>query len=562
MNKITLNDLYNMGDVLAGKIEEVRDEIPDVPSDYQELADEVSEMLDDITDLKSAISDISGTTINIDMGEWVANSYVKTDGDFNTYTGWHRTGYVSIPSEAKTIHFENTENAANTYNCFYDSEHHKVGTTFNTNNKDVEVPNGAVYFAVSLASSYTVTAKVVIEPLIDKASTTYVDSVAKQADRRLCNIYKYSIPSYWLESNSPASLYLSDKIELIKALPTPQMIFWTDMHWSSNKKYTQYIVPFLSDYCGIDIVVNGGDIINQEASSALGEIKYRSFADLMKYTYKQGYRYVFGNHDLNTANASSYPDTPITDLALTYAFNYQQSIQPWETELIFENISSSDEELIAWNKMHYYWDDEVNKIRYFVLNTGNTYQPLSASLNGASGNAEIYLQIPYLYNAIMSLTDGWSLMVLGHQFFNDNSNDPIPAARSVARMLNAAQLKTTCTLGGNAYQYISNTWDLTACKNIKIIGMWCGHDHSDGSCVFTGTDTSSTFVAGATDASALGSMLLVKTTTDAINTTHTGTTMTEGTTTEQAFDVIGIDTQNKTINTVRIGAGSNRLFKF
>lgn len=55
MNKITLNDLYNMGDVLYGAIEQVRSEIPDVPSDYQELADEVTEIQDDLEDLKTVL---------------------------------------------------------------------------------------------------------------------------------------------------------------------------------------------------------------------------------------------------------------------------------------------------------------------------------------------------------------------------------------------------------------------------------------------------------------------------------------------------------------------------
>lgn len=53
MDKITLNDLYNMGDVLAGKLEEVRETIPDVPSSYQELVDDVRDFhqsFDDVTD--------------------------------------------------------------------------------------------------------------------------------------------------------------------------------------------------------------------------------------------------------------------------------------------------------------------------------------------------------------------------------------------------------------------------------------------------------------------------------------------------------------------------------
>ena len=524
----------------------------------------------DISALKSNLSE----TISIDLGDWVDNSYVRSTGLFNKYIGWHRTGYVEIPSGVKTIHFTNTENVENIYNCFYDSSFLKVGQTFDTNNKDIEVPNDAVYFAVSLDANYIVEASCANNEFILKEIKSTVDEVKSTVGelkndalkiQYVRNAYKYRIPSYFIENDTDHVLYLNSKFDTaLSNNDDVELVFFSDPHWKSNIKNSQYLIPYTAFAVDATAVVNGGDVLDQESSASIAEYEYKKFASLMVDTFIRGYRFVFGNHDLNTANASTrYPDTPIEDLALSYGFNYDQSIKPWSNELTFSVPTTGSDEFKNWNRMHYYWDDTKNKIRFLVVNTGNTYQPLSSELNNASGLSELYIQIPWVYDRLMELDDGWSVLVFGHKFFTDNTEEPTSVAQSLARMLNAAQLKSSeCKLGGNAYLYISNTWDLSNIKNVNVIGMWCGHDHTDGSCVFTGVDTSSTFVTGATDASAVGSILIARTATDAKNSVHTGITMTEDTTTEQCFDILGINKNLKTIHATRIGAGSDRVFEY
>ena len=103
MNKITLNDLYNMGDVLYGAIEQVRSEIPDVPSDYQELADEVTELQTDITDINAAYDDVTERTgVNLFNGREPLSVAANTNYSFedNILTLTPKTAGTSVTTYA------------------------------------------------------------------------------------------------------------------------------------------------------------------------------------------------------------------------------------------------------------------------------------------------------------------------------------------------------------------------------------------------------------------------------------------------------------------------------
>jgi len=535
-------------------------EFENIEKSIDDIRNDIEETNDKIGDVSEKTDSVFNGLYDINLGEYISNQYVKINGYFANYTGWHRTGYVKIGDLSKHILFSNTANQSNEYNCFYDGAYNKVGSNFDTNGTIIEIPVGAKYFAVSLASEYTVTAKMIFVPLSGKANKN---------DLGCADAYKHQIPGYWLDDTTNKILYLSDKIASVNAVKRDAtLVFFTDAHCEKNAKKSQYIIPYVSSVIGADVIVNGGDNIHQEASTANAEYEYRKFTDFIRDAFKYNYRFVYGNHDLNTANASSmYPDIPVDDLKLTYNFNYEQSIKPWESELNFEQLSTNVEEYAAWNKMHYYWDDNALKIRYIIVNTGNTIQPISQYINNASGTAELYIQLPFVYNAIMNLPDGWSVYVFGHQFFEDTqdreapSTQLMPSARSLARLLNAIQSKTVCTLGGNASTYLGyNTMDCTGAPDVNIVCMMCGHDHTDMSVVFSGHDASSTTTEG-TDASATDSVLVIRTLTDAYQLTW-GATMETGTTTEQAFDVVCIDILNKMLRTIRIGAGSNRTFKY
>lgn len=96
-----------------------------------------------VADLKSAISnDIVSVTVN--KGTLVADSYVKDNGDFVSYVGWSRTGYLSCKN-LLTVKL----NASTNYCAFYDSNKTFVARAQFTADTAIDVPSLAEYIVIS-----------------------------------------------------------------------------------------------------------------------------------------------------------------------------------------------------------------------------------------------------------------------------------------------------------------------------------------------------------------------------------------------------------------------------
>ena len=102
-------------------------------------------------------------------------------------------------------------------------------------------------------------------------------------------------------------------------------------------------------------------------------------------------------------------------------------------------------------------------------------------------------------------------------------------------LIKAAKNKTSYTVDDVTFDFSSWTGD--------VIGELAGHMHKDAS--------------GTSD-----NVLYIGVTCDSFSDADPDVTRTQGTTSEQAFDVVCIDTYNKTINLVRIGGGSDRNFTY
>lgn len=97
----------------------------------------------DVSDLKSAIgNDIISVTV--DKGTLVADSYVKDNGDFASYGGWSRTGYLSCENWLTV-----TLSIASNYCAFYDANKAFVARAQFTANTAIDVPSLAKYIAIS-----------------------------------------------------------------------------------------------------------------------------------------------------------------------------------------------------------------------------------------------------------------------------------------------------------------------------------------------------------------------------------------------------------------------------
>jgi hypothetical protein len=129
-------------DASADRAQEILDSIPE---DYSELSE-------DVANLSSAIGNVSEGYADLPI---VRNEYVKSNGDFASYTGWFRTSKIEIPNNAKWILIYIPANT--NYSAWYDSN----GTFKSTLNlvggagwKRVAIPAGVKYFALSNDEQY------------------------------------------------------------------------------------------------------------------------------------------------------------------------------------------------------------------------------------------------------------------------------------------------------------------------------------------------------------------------------------------------------------------------
>ena len=173
------------------------------------------------------------------------------------------------------------------------------------------------------------------------------------------------------------------------------------------------------------------------------------------------------------------------------------------------------ENIVTWHPgtLCGFMDNPVQKVRLIFWDYSNVYyDPLKAWIN--------------------ELPSGWSVLVFTHVIWQT-----------------AADTNPNPTYGQPLINAIDSVYDTAACT---IIGIVCGHLHADKD----GVSTKGYPIIGTTcDASSGGQPDL--------DPEHP--VRTPGTTTEQAIDLFYVDTENRTINTIRIGVGdvySNRSFTY
>ena len=163
----------------------------------------------------------------------------------------------------------------------------------------------------------------------------------------------------------------------------------------------------------------------------------------------------------------------------------------------------------------------------------------SAYVNVYDNNSQKirYIQFYHCYDSgfIQSVADAlvakmqstpsdWTIVLISHAYWN--GANPSASATKYANL-------------------ILQTMDSITAK----VALWLiGHNHTDNNTTLTSSGEKT--------------LLIVGTTTDAVGQNPSSPVMTRGTATEQAFDVVQIDTTAKKIYMTRVGAGSDREFSY
>jgi len=333
------------------------------------------------------------------------------------------------------------------------------------------------------------------------------------------NIFKYgeqlgdiasgadAVPPYWVSDlNTDIA-----KIQMLDAqvgAHGDSFVFITDTHVESNAMVSPVLIGSILKKTSVGKVVHGGDIFQSDytKSGAIAKM-YSWFSQL--YNAKRYYQ-VRGNHDINDS-----VDGVSSDEFLTDSEYYGVCVKRSADYIVNPDCNP-----------YYYFDNEVQKIRYFVLDTGSR----------TTANVSTYFtsQLTWMETMIDALDDTWGIVVLLHIMFTPKpSSDTSDLVLSDRGALLKAKLDSLYGRTGKP----------------QIICVVCGHVHRDFSMV---SSVGYPIIATACDTGST-----IATDYDPVNVNRT-----PGTTNEQLFDVCHINKATRTINMTRIGAGADRSFTY
>lgn len=316
------------------------------------------------------------------------------------------------------------------------------------------------------------------------------------------------IPQYYYEGR-----YIQEKVSVINSLMKgcvangDAFMFVTDEHWYWNAGISPNLIRYIKKNTTINKLIDGGDRYdgyNIDATTA--------FIDAME----NGKFYpVVGNHEimLNRQTSSSQTNTP-SDI---YASSF---------------MHLSDNPQVVWgekDKFYYYVDNQIQKIRYIFL------QSFEATEDGTSiRHTYSNQQIEWFKNIASNVEDGWTMIIITHSIIlgNDATKTFVLPDKSFESW---------------AYGYYEM---FSAIKNYNgkgiIAAVIQGHTHWDADGVIDGVKNQ---------------IPLIITTCDRYVSAgeYPQEDRLAGTITEQAFDVVVLDKEQKKLSFVRIGAPAEKV---
>ena len=432
----------------------------------------------------------------------------------------------------------------------------------------------------------------------------------------------YALP----ELNNVWREYMEAKMEEVPE--GKSFIFYTDTH-TGHDPYSTTLIEYARKALGINTVIFGGDpydtgATKEEALEKLKKFSLGEFFDVQKETGL----YVLGNHDTNPITARDKGDEKYnylisdTDMfeytvgqSLKYGRNLvfdQKAIDAVENFTFEDNCRFTAEEMkeqaIAAMKMHYYTDDDVNKIRYIILDTGGMGVTQNAEFSQLGYCDIIFTELGWFAETLGTVPSGYDVIVAGHMQNWDSvvaktENGQVVAnedgaftervSKNIASIMSLykqgavgtytvkfSDFNSWSTANGNIAAYAASADNATFEDGVLTINhdfsnhttgtiaSFSGHCHCDraymsGIDEYTGEYKSYRCYGEGDEVYFDGGVLGILTCTDAAGyqTFKNEPPMAKGTTTGNIFDIVTITTDGRLVCT-RIGAGENRIFNY
>jgi len=356
-----------------------------------------------LSKLSDEINAVSGGNIIL---QYTDDFYTqKYNGKITGYLGWSRTGFTKC--EGKYLYIEAPETSEDlSYNVFYSDISEQDGTDTYISCFEVQsgvtskiaIPTNAKYFMLSAATEVLKQIKVYdsgrtelielqdqVENINERVLKLENEPTSSAISNGLCIdtfALKNQIPEYWKSTeyilDGVSEDYLAAKIEEIGQ--NPEFIFATDYHEQSNSNNSILLSKYIMGVTKCGYYVGGSDILNVNQTADEAKRILKRFSSNVYDAFDDRFVYLYGNHDINTCPKNGSITSEPEDRRINYTDLVDIILKP-NDRVVFDDgawISKiaetpTDEELLelrAYNKLHFYFDDNDRKSRYIVMNTG------------------------------------------------------------------------------------------------------------------------------------------------------------------------------------------------
>lgn len=335
-----------------------------------------------------------------------------------------------------------------------------------------------------------------------------------------------NIPQYYNDNN-----WLNNKIDQINnnanVSEGVSFVFITDMHFYANTGYSAALIRKITENKKISFVINGGDQVRAYGTKDDILDDAKTYANFVKSLNVPVYT-VRGNHD--------YTIQTDKDNYTGYTFTENDIYNLMMGTITDTKINKKSD------KLYYYYDDEVNMVRYIFLDvfSKNKGENVPFGLVQNMDNE----QINWFLNEAINV-DKYKFVIVSHAPVTDKMEYSVKeTAYIIYEIEKAINNHSIFSYELNGVKYYK---DFRKSRNYVLCHL-SGHSHQDRSdttdnVISIGTTSDAAFHDDTDDS---GKMILRE----------------KNTINEQAFDVITIDFTNQKISATRVGARNNRSWNY
>lgn len=316
------------------------------------------------------------------------------------------------------------------------------------------------------------------------------------------NVYscprKNTVPQYYNQ-------YLADKEKTIMSkeefsgIDGDEFVFITDYHYESNANNSPALIDHILRNTGASKIIFGGDAYNS--------------ANTNNNTFSNSETIENAKRKLNVFNSfwSDLCKDNFYYIVGNHEYNNPGSSEPnkqLSNNAVYSLCMRKNEDKIVTDGLNYYFDNKNKKIRYICV--------------PCEYNTSVTSEATKAIEMIKNVPDGWSVVVISHIGTNETKETLNTLKNSIKPIADALKNNST---------------------RIKVIGIFCGHTHADALFKYNGIN-------------------IIATTCDAYKSEFGDLSRNKNDISEQAFDVVNIDTKNRHVYLTRIGAGNDRDFTY